>query len=163
MSGSQPDVSTVSAVPRRMRHLLAALAAVVAVVMVLVALSLPSTTNSVIDYGVVDQVAMAGLGLVLAAGVLFLGRSRLDADADGIRVRNLVVHHQLPWTAVRAVRFERTSAWGSLLLENGDEISLHALQAADGEHAVRAVEGLRALHAAARAKDPVRPPLLYDD
>jgi hypothetical protein len=33
----------------------------------------------------------------------------------------------------------------------------------DKEHAVRAVEGLRALHAAARAKDPVPPPLLYDN
>ncbi|MGY2085931.1 PH domain-containing protein [Blastococcus sp. SYSU DS0539] len=163
MSGSKPVVSTVSAVPRRMRLLLAVLAVVVVVVMVLVALSLPSTTNTVIDYGVVDQAAMVGLGLVLGAGVVFLGRSRLDADAGGIRVRNLVVHHQLPWTAVRAVRFERSSAWGSLLLENGDEISLHALQAVDGEAAVRAVEGLRALHAAARAKDPVRPPLLYDD
>ncbi|MGY2067760.1 PH domain-containing protein [Blastococcus sp. SYSU DS0619] len=163
MSGPQPDVSTVSVVPRRMRLLLAVLAAVVVGVMVLVALSLPSTTNTVIDYGVVDQVAMVGLGLVLGAGLLFLGRSRLDADADGIHAVNVVVHHRLPWTAVRAVRFERTSAWGSLLLENGDEVSLHALQAVDGEAAVRAVEGLRALHTSARAKDPVRPPLLYDD
>lgn len=163
MSGSQPDVSTVSATPRRMRLLLAVLAGVVVVVMVLVALSLPSTTNTVVDYGVVDQAAMVGLGLAMAAGLLFLGRSRVDADAGGIRVLNLVVRHELPWTAVRAVRFERSSAWGALLLENGDEVSVHALQAADGESAARAVEGLRALHAAARANDPVRPPLLYDD
>ena len=79
-----------------------------------------------------------------------------------VHVRNLVVHHQLPWQAVRAVRFERTSAWGSLLLENGDEISLLAVQAVDKEHAVRAVEGLRALRAEARAHDPVPPPLLHD-
>jgi hypothetical protein len=163
VSGSPDARPAVSAVPRRMRRLLAVLAVLVLAVAVVVALSLPSTPNSVVDYGVVDQVAIGGLGLLLAAGVLFLGRSRLDADTDGIRVRNLVVHHQVPWTAVRAVRFERSSAWGSLALENGDEISLHALQAVDGEHAVRAVEGLRALHAAARANDPVRPPLLYDD
>ncbi|RBY89228.1 PH domain-containing protein [Blastococcus sp. TBT05-19] len=129
----------------------------------LVALSLPSTTNTVVDYGVVDQVAIAGLGLVLAAGVLFLGRSRVDADADGVRIRNVLVHHALPWTAVRAVRFDRSSYWGALRLENGDEVSLLGLQSFDGESAVTGVEGLRALHAAARAKDPVRPPLLYDD
>ena len=146
-----------------MRLLLAALAAVVVAVMVVVALGLKETTNTVVTYRTSDQVALAGLGLVLAAGILFLGRSRVDADAGGVRVRNVVVHHQLAWQAVRAVRFDPKSPWGSLLLENGDEISLLALQAADGERAVRAVEGLRALHAAARATDPVRPPLLYDD
>jgi len=131
--------------------------------MVFVAAGLKETTNSVVTYRTSDQVAMAGLGLVLAAGILFLGRSRVDADADGVRVRNVVVRHELPWQAVRAVRFDRKSAWASLLLENDDEISILAVQAVDKEHAVRAVEGLRALHAAARAKDPVPPPLLYDN
>ena len=163
VTGPSPAVPAVSAVPHRMRQLLGVLAGVVLAVTVVVALALPSTPNSVVDYGVVDQAAIGGLGLVLAVGVLFLGRSRLDADESGVRVRNLVVHHQVPWTAVRAVRFERASAWGSLLLSNGDEISLHALQAVDGERAVRAVEGLRALHAAAKALEPARPPLLYDD
>ncbi|SOE03411.1 PH domain-containing protein [Blastococcus haudaquaticus] len=154
---------TVSAVPRRMRLLLALLGAVVVAVMVVVALGLKDTTNTVVSYRTSDQVALAGIGIVLAAGVMFLGRSRVDADAAGVRVRNVVVHHELPWQAVRAVRFDPKSPWASLLLENGDEVSLLALQAVDGEHAVRAVEGLRALHASARASDPVRPPLLYDD
>lgn len=153
----------VSAVPRRMRQLCAALGAVVLAVMVYVAAGLKETTNTVVNYGAPDQVAMVGIGLVLAAGILFLGRSRVDADAEGVRVRNVLVHHQLPWQAVRAVRFDRKSAWASLLLENGDEISLLAVQAVDQEHAVRAVEGLRALHAAARAHDSVQPPLLYDN
>ncbi|MGY1849553.1 MULTISPECIES: PH domain-containing protein [unclassified Blastococcus] len=163
MSGSPDPLPAVSVAPRRLRLLLTAVAGVVVLVALLVALGLPSTQNTVVDYGLDDQVAIAGLGLVLGAGIVFLGRSRVDADAAGVRVRNVVVHHELPWTAVRAVRFERKSAWGALLLENGDEVSLLALQAADGERAVRAVEGLRALHAAARAQDPVRPPLLYDD
>lgn len=158
-----PFAPAVSAVPRRMRQLLALLAVVVLLVTVLVVLTLPGTTNTVVDYGLVDQAAMAGLGVLLALGVLFLGRSRVDADASGIRVRNLLIQHELPWQSVRAVRFERKSAWGSLALENGDEVSLLGLQAVDGEYAAQAVEGLRALHAAARATDPVRPPLLYDN
>jgi cytochrome c biogenesis protein CcdA len=153
----------VSAVPRRLRLILAVVAAVVLAVMVYVALGLKETTNTVVTYRTSDQVALAGVGLVLAAGILFLGRSRVDADAEGVQVRNLLVHHRLPWSAVRAVRFDRKSSWASLLLENGDEISVLAVQAADREHAVRAVEGLRALRDAARANDPVRPPLLYDD
>lgn len=155
--------AAVSAVPRRFRLLLAVLAAVVLAVTVVVVLALPSTTNTVVEYGVVDQVALAGIGLLLAIGVLFLGRSRVDADAAGVRVRNLFLSHQLPWQAVRAVRFDRKSAWGSLALENGDEVSMWGLQAVDGEYAARVVEELRTLRAAARANDPVRPPLLYDD
>ena len=104
-------------------------------------MTLKETTNTVVTYRTSDQVAMLGLGLVLAAGILFLGRSRVDADADGVRVRNIVVHHRLPWQAVRAVRFERKSAWASLLLENGDEVSLLAVQAVDREHAVRRRRG----------------------
>jgi cytochrome c biogenesis protein CcdA len=146
-----------------MRLVLALAGAVVVAVMVVVAAGLKETTNTVVTYRTSDQFAMVGLGLVIAAGLVFLGRSRVDADASGVRVRNVVVHHELPWQAVRAVRFERKSAWASLLLENGDEVSLLAVQAVDGEHAVRAVEGLRALRTAARANDPVPPPLLYDN
>ena len=157
----------VSAVPRRLRLVCAAAAAVVVGVMVVVALLLPSTPNTVVQYRFADQIAMIGLGVLLGAGVLLLGRSRVDADADGIRVRNVVGRHTLPWSAVRAVRFDRSSAWATLLLTNDDELSLLAVQAVDKLHAVRAVEGLRALHAHAEAHaealEPARPPLLYDD
>ena len=153
----------VSAVPRRLRAICAAGAVVVVGVMVVVALLLPSTPNTVVQYRLVDQVAMVGLGVLLGAGILLLGRSRVDADADGLHVRNILGRHWVPWSAVRAVRFDRNSAWASLLLTNDDELSLLAVQAGDKVHAVRAVEGLRALHAHARAQEPAREPLLYDD
>lgn len=155
--------ATVSAVPRRLRLLLAVLAGVVLAMAAFIVVTLPSTTGTVVRYGLGDQIALGGIGVVLAVGVLLLGRSRVDADATGVRVRNLLIRHDLPWQSVRAVRFDRKSAWGSLALENGDEVSLLGLQVSDGEYAARATEGLRALHAAARANDPVRPPLLYDD
>ncbi len=146
-----------------MRLLCGAVGAVVFGALLVVALTLPSSSTGVVKFGVVDQVAIGGLGLILGVGIGLLGRSRVDADADGNRVRNVAMTRELGWRSVRAVRFDRKSAWASLLLENGDETSLLAVQAVDREHAVRAVEGLRALHAAARAKDPVPPPLLYDD
>jgi hypothetical protein len=150
----------ISTVPRRMRLACAVAAAVVVVVMVVAALALTSS-DGVVNYRTSDQFGMAVLGLLLGAGIVWLGRSRVDADADGIRFRNIVLTQELPWQAVRAVRFDRKSAWASLLLENGDEVSLLAVQAVDREYAVRAVEGLRRLHAEARAKDPKPPPLLY--
>jgi hypothetical protein len=146
-----------------MRQLCALAAPVVVVAMTYAALTLKSSSTGVVRFGTVDQFAIAGIGLVVGAGLLALGRSRVDADAEGIRFRNIALSHELPWTAVRAVAFERKSPWASLVLRNGDEVVLLALQAVDKQHTLRAVEGLRDLLAAAQAKEPARPPLLYDD
>jgi hypothetical protein len=146
-----------------MRQLCTLVAAVVVVAMTYAALTLPSSSTGVVRFGVVDQFAIFGIGLVVGAGLLALGRSRVDADAAGIRFRNVALGHDLPWTAVRAIAFERKSPWASLVLRNGDEVALFAIQAVDRMHAVRAVEGLRDLLAAAQAKEPARPPLLYDN
>ena len=153
----------VSAVPRRLRLVCALAAAVVVAAMVVVGVTLPSSSTGVVAFGWVDQVAMIGLGVCLGAGILTLGRSRVDADSSGVAVRNLFVRHVYPWAAVRAVRFDRHSSWASLLLTNGDEVSVLAVQAGDREHAVRAVDGLRALLAQAKAAEPAPIPLLYED
>ena len=153
----------VSAVPRRLRIICAAAAAVVVGVMVVVGVLLKSTATGVVTFRTSDQVAMVGLGVLLGAGILLLGRSRVDADVDGVRVRNILGRHEVPWSAIRAVRFDRNSAWASLLLTNDDELALLAVQAGDRMRAVAAVEGLRALLAHAKAQEPAKPPLLYDD
>jgi hypothetical protein len=129
-----------------MRLLCGLVAAVVVLVGLAVALTLKSNSTGVIEFGAADQFAVAGL-----------------ADAAGIRFRNVVLTQELPWDAVRAVAFDRKSAWATLRLRNDDEVSLIAIQAVDREHAVRAVEGLRALLAAAEVKRPKPPPLLYPD
>jgi cytochrome c biogenesis protein CcdA len=153
----------VSAVPRRWRLLCAAVALVVVAVLTYVGLTLTSEVSGVITYTAADQVAVVGLGLVAGAGILALGRPRVDADASGIRVRNLLGEREVPWTAIRAIRFDKRFKWATVLLTNDDEFAVLALQAADGERAAAAVEGLRALLAAARAQEPARPPLLYDE
>jgi hypothetical protein len=160
-----PDAppAAVTAVPRRLRRACAVTAAVVVVVMVVVGVLLKSSSTGTMSFKTSDQVAMVVLGLVIAAGVLALARPRVDADAEGIRVRNVFGGYRFPWDFVRAVRFERSSAWASLALANGDEIALLAVQATDGERAVAAVEGLRALLAASRPPVAPRPPLLSDD
>src|SRR3712207_6278161 len=159
---AEPSPRPVSAVPRRLRLITALAAAGLVAAMTVVAVLLKSSTTGVVSYHTVDQVAMVGLGLALGAGVLLVGRSRVDADADGIRVRNVLMNHELPWSAVRAVRFDQHSPWATLLLTNDDELAVSAVQAADGERALVAVRGLRALLADHQARHPVvREDLLY--
>jgi hypothetical protein len=120
--------------------------------MVVVGVLLKSSTTGVVAFQTSDQVAMVVLGLFVGAGILSLGRPRLDADASGIRVRN-VLTTTVPWSSVHSIRFDRHSPWAALLLVNEDELPLLALQAADGERSVAAVRGLRALLAASREAD----------
>jgi hypothetical protein len=95
-----------------------------------------------------DQTAMIGLGVLIALGVLAFTRPRVRAGADGITVRNVVGGYELPWSVVRAVRFDRNSPWATLELYDDETVSVHALQAADKEYAVDGVRALRALHQA---------------
>jgi hypothetical protein len=97
-----------------------------------------------------DQSAMIGLGVLIGLGILAFTRPRVRADADGIKIRNVVGGYELPWSVVRAVRFDRNSPWATLDLHDDEQVSVHALQAADKEYAVEGVRALRALHAAAK-------------
>ncbi|WP_460682995.1 PH domain-containing protein [Modestobacter lapidis] len=160
----EPAPRPVSAVPHRLRLICVLAAAAIVAVMTVVAVLLTSSTTGVVAFQTADQVAMVLLGLALGGGVLLMARPRVDADATRIRVRNVLATHELPWSVVRAVRFDRHSPWASLLLSNGDELSVLAVQAADKGRAVDAVEGLRALLAVnTPADDPAsRTPLLYE-
>jgi hypothetical protein len=153
---------TVVAVPRLVRIVVAAVALAILVVTTVIVLRLPTSSVGVVAFGTVDQVAMFGLGLLVAAAVLWLGRPRVEANEHGIRVRNIATGQDLSWAQVAAVRFERKSSWATLMLRNGDELSVVALQAWDGERTLTAVRGLRSLLAdyqAANAKP--REDLLY--
>jgi hypothetical protein len=96
-----------------------------------------------------DQSAMIVLGILIALGILAFCRPRVIADAERIRIRNVVGGYDLPWSVVRAVRFDRNSPWAQLELHDDEQVSIHALQAADKDYAVEGVRALRTLHSAA--------------
>jgi len=96
-----------------------------------------------------DQTAMIGLGILIALGILAFCRPRVIADAEHVKIRNVVGGYDLPWSVVRAVRFDRNSPWAQLELTNDEQVSIHALQAADKDYAVDGVRALRALRSAA--------------
>lgn len=143
------DAPPVVVRPQRLTRVCRFAAALLVVVFTVVALSLRQGGGAEI-FGLADQVAMVVLGLLVAAPVLAFTRARVEADATGVRVRNLLGERSLPWQLVRGVRLDDGSPWASLDLQDDDTIALLAVQANDGERAVRAVLALRDLLAASR-------------
>ncbi|GAB4061131.1 hypothetical protein GCM10028775_79510 [Catellatospora paridis] len=138
--------------PQRTRKVCIAAAVVVVVLFTVIGTALTEVGEGVFRKG--DQYAMIGLGVVFALGILAVARPRVEADADGVRVRNIIGGYELPWGAVRAINIERNQPWMSLELENDDTVSVLAVQAVDRAYALSAVQALRALRSAARAEEP---------
>ena len=61
--------------------------------------------SSGVIFQTADQVAMAGLGFVLAGLVLLFARPRLRVGAAGLSVRNLLGDRLVPWTTWSVCRF----------------------------------------------------------
>ena len=101
-------------------------------------------------FGSADRIAIIAFGLVGACVILVFTRPRVEADARGIRGRNLIGSYDLPWEVVRGLRFEPGQSWAILDLQDDDSVAVLAVQSADGERARRAADGIRALLAASR-------------
>lgn len=132
--------------PQRARVVAWILAVAILVVFTLVATGLKGSTGD--GYGTFqrgDQLAMVGLGVLFALGILLFTRLRVEADEKGIHVRNLVGGYDLPWDMVRSIRFNRGTPWATLELRDEDLLPMMALQAADKQYAVDGVRALRDL------------------
>lgn len=103
-------------------------------------------------FGVGDQIAIAILGLAIAAGIMIPACSRLRADAEGIWLRNALTTHVVPWELVVGIRFDGRTPWAFVEFPDGDLLALMALRAADGDHAVQVARGLRQLLEQHRAR-----------
>jgi len=142
-----PISEMVRARPQRLRIVCWASAAAIVVFFAVVGTALRGGTEGGGSFNASDQLAMVGLGVLLAAGVLTLTRPRVEADDRGVRVRNVIGGYDLPWSVVRAVRFDDGSPWASLELLDDETVAVMAVQANDKAYAVEAVRGLRRLHA----------------
>ena len=136
--------------PRRLTRVCWAVAVLTLVGFAGVALALGTGTDGEAAFRLADQIAMFGLGVLVALGVLAFTRARVVADAREIRVRNVLGDKVLPWQVVQSVRLDDGSPWASLELHDDETVALLAVQANDGEQAVQAVLELRRLLAASR-------------
>jgi Bacterial PH domain len=145
--------TTVDAQARKAKKVAYISAALVFVIFTGVAFTLRGKTDSGSSvFHVEDQIAMILLGLLAGAIVLVFTRPRIIADAEGVRVRNLLAWKYFPWPVIAAVRFDRGSPWVALDLQDDDVISVMAVQAADKEYALDTVRALRRLLAASRER-----------
>jgi hypothetical protein len=137
--------------PKRIRWVAGACALAVVILFTVISFSLKGSAgfdnSGTFERG--DQTAMIGLGILIGLGIMAFCRPRVSADAAGVKIRNVVGGYDLPWAVVRAVRFDRNSPWATLDLYDDEQVSVHALQAADKEYAVDGVRKLRSLHKAA--------------
>lgn len=131
--------------PRRLTLVCRVLAGLVLVVFAVIGAALRGGPQGAVQFRLADQLAMTLLGALAAGAVLLLTRPRVVADAQGVRVRNVLGETMLPWGVVESVRFDDGNPWASLDLHDDDTVALLAVQANDGERAVEAVMALRRL------------------
>ena len=126
------------------------MAVVVAVVLVVAfsvvaALLRGSHTGAIFE--VSDQIAMVGIGILLAIGSLLFATPRLRADAEGIEVRNIILMtKRYSWREVLSVSFPDGASFARLELADDEYQGVLAIQAVDRARAVEAVRALRRLH-----------------
>jgi hypothetical protein len=144
-TSATPDVDVR---PRKVRWICTIAAIAIFVVFASTATALTGKTEGGGVFHRGDQVAMVILGALIGLGIMAIARPRVRADADGVRIRNIIGGYQLPWDVVRAVKFNRSSPWASLELADDDEVAVMAIQASDKEYALDAVRALRRLLAA---------------
>jgi hypothetical protein len=101
--------------------------------------------SSGVVFQTADQVAMAGLGFVLAGLVLLFARPRLRVGPAGLSVRNLVSERLVPWSDIVDVSFPVGARWARIDLPDDEYIPLMAIQSVDKERAVDAMDTVRSL------------------
>ncbi|OHU97808.1 PH domain-containing protein [Mycobacterium talmoniae] len=101
--------------------------------------------SSGVIFQTADQVAIAGLGLVIAGCVLLFARPRLRVGAAGLSVRNLFGYRLIPWSVVEGVSFPAGARWARIDLPDDEYIPVMAIQAVDKERAVAAMDAVRDL------------------
>jgi hypothetical protein len=119
---------------------------IIATALVAVGFLLKMQSSGVV-FQTADQVAMAGLGFVIAGCVLLFARPRLRVSAAGLSVRNFLGYRLIPWSDVVRVSFPAGARWARIDLPGDEYIPVLAIQAVDKERAVNAMEALRALTA----------------
>lgn len=123
--------------------------AIVAAVLLVVAHSTVAVLLRVSPTGVyfrtADQLAMAGIGVLLAALALLLTRPRVRVGPAGVAVRNVFSERLIEWDLVRGLSFPDGAMWARVDIPDDEFINVMAIQSNDRDHAVAAVRQFRAL------------------
>lgn len=151
MNASKPGVpDVVEARPVLTSRIGYTLAVVVFTTFVVVALVM-RRANDGVPFTYKDQWGTAFLGFVLAGLCLMPTRPRLRADREAIRTRAFLGGWRtIPWELVVRLDFPRNVRFARVVLPAEEAVAIYAVQRWDGQRAVVAMRGLRALFDANR-------------
>jgi Bacterial PH domain len=141
-----PDGWDVELRPHRTPVFVYVAAFLIAAIHIAVGVLLKIRSSGVI-FQTADQVAIAGLGLIIAGVVLLFARPRLRVGSAGLSVRNLLGYKLVPWSDVVGVSFPGGSRWARIDLPDDEYIPVMAIQAVDKDRAVDAMDTVRSLMA----------------
>lgn len=96
-------------------------------------------------WGPGDQLALAGLGALIAAFLFRYAAIRAVPTPDGLVVRNLMLTRTLVWDEIMEVRFPDGDPWVSLELDDTDVLAVMAIQRVDAERGRAEAHRLAAL------------------
>ncbi len=97
---------------------------------------------------VADQVAYAGLAVVLAGAIVaVLTRPRLRVGPSGLAVRNVLEERLIPWSDVVDIYFPVGKRWPRVELQAYEYVPVLAIQSFDRDRAVDAMDTVRKLMA----------------
>lgn len=111
-----------------------ALAAAVATVIIftLVAIYSPMPLRVEPELETANRISVAALGLAIAFFLSRYAMIRAVPSPEGLRVVNLVRSHDLEWAQIVRVGFSGGAPWAVLELTDTEELSVMAIQRADG-------------------------------
>jgi hypothetical protein len=148
---SQADGWDVIVRPRLTTRYAYGIAALIAVSAVVVGLLDNRSTGAY--FRTADQIAIACVGVIIAASILLLTRPRLRVGPAGMSVRNLLGDRLVPWSQVVSTTFPPGARWARVDLPHDEYLPVLAIQSADRELAVEAMDTVRTLAAKYRQRD----------
>jgi hypothetical protein len=105
--------------------------------------------NAGASFTVKDQIGTFVVGVVVALLLIMPTYPRLIANEQEIRIRSFLGNYRvIPWDVIVDVRFPAKVRFAQLVLPGEETLAIYAIQRWDGERAVKAMDGLRALFAA---------------
>ncbi|NNH71643.1 PH domain-containing protein [Nocardia uniformis] len=105
------------------------------------------TGSTGVTFRLADQIAMVGIGLLLAGGVLMLTRPRVRVGPRGVVVRNIFGDNEFQWKDIRGVSFQDRKAWARLELVHDEYVPMLAFRANDKGYVVESMDRFRDLGA----------------
>lgn len=131
--------------PFRMRILAFIAAGAVMVSAIWIGMRLADEETYNVPFRLADQIALIGLGTLLAIAILLTARPSIVADATGVRVRNMMSTKHFDWQIIYRAAYPKGAPWAQLILADDESYPMMAIQDMDRARAVASMTALRAM------------------